>query len=777
MRRKLFLPLCLLTTLACEGHYLLGELQPSQAGSAGAAGSSGGSTVGHAGSGGSSSDPMGEVAGSSSNPGGSGGPSVEFDPLAICTDPPVFEAITPSPVIHLGAYRTNFLAVTGDWDQDGKLDLATASWGIVSVLSGKGDGTFELASDNAPADYTVSAELTDLAAADVDGDGVTDLVLAHRAPGGVTVLLGHGDGTFANGIETPVDKYLIALAVGDFDHDGRDDVAVTGAANITVESSSVSIFLGRSEGHLVLAGEYPGGREIVSGDLDEDGSLDLVMTADMGTVLLGDGAGKFRVGVGYGSWADDISLADLNNDGHLDLLTAINCSKNDGIYSRRLGKGDGAFEPPVQISKSCGTPTVVDINGDGKLDVVGGDLGVLLGNGDGTVTQGPSSFVGLTGDWTGDGKLDTLSFGPDGLNASGSPHHSPTFVRAGLGDGTFEPVIRRTFGEYNGWLRLADVNGDAALDLVGVGAGVSVAFGHDDGTFAAPRSYTTLNPYNELEQYSRLAIGDLNGDGSPDLVVDGASLAVLLGDGNGAYGSPIVLDNMNSYYAPPVLTDLNEDSRLDLIAAEWQGDLRVGLGRGDGTFLSGPDNQPQVRASSLAIGELNGDDELDLVLAGSDSAFVLFGAGDGTFSRRLAPFLDSSARIDSSFAAVALGDLDADGRLDLVIRSLAGTAEVQSLIVMLGKGDGTFVLKARYQAKAVEDAVIEDVDGDGKLDVVTSDVVAITVYRGQGDGTLRCAESYSHTGGMALGDLNHDGKLDIAAVGWRKVDVLFNQRP
>ena len=127
------------------------------------------------------------------------------------------------------------------------------------------------------------------------------------------------------------------------------------------------------------------------------------------------------------------------------------------------------------------------------------------------------------------------------------------------------------------------------------------------------------------------------------------------------------------------------------------------------------------------------------MLATSLSAFALLGAGDGTFAR-LAPLLDGDATRESSFKAITLGDLDADGRLDIVVFSLAGSSGEPSLNVWRGKGDGTFEHPVRYHAPFITEMALADVDGDGKLDVVASDPQSVTVYRGLGDGRLRCSE-------------------------------------
>jgi len=342
-------------------------------------------------------------------------------------------------------------------------------------------------------------------------------------------------------------------------------------------------------------------------------------------------------------------VADVNRDGKPDLVVAI---QNDpggdhlttGLVSVVLGNGDGTFGAPVTYDSGGNDPVsvaVADLNGDGAPDIIVGNFCVWLNR--------------------------TCSFTTAG-------------VLLGRGDGTFAPAVAVNLGGSSSQqIAIADVNGDGKADLLAIVAApfngaVATLLGNGDGTFQAP----TLSLLGSMVMYS-LAIGDVNGDGRPDVVASGA----------GSNGGGLS-----------------------------RGIARVLLGSGDGTFEVSPtiyDSgvSPGGWANSVALGDLNGDGVLDLALANyPDSAVgVLLGNGDGTFGPTV--LFDSGSRLAWVNTIV---DVNGDSKRDLVV---ANAPEVVGVLV--GNGDGTLQPPETYAIPGDALSVVAaDVNRDGWPDLAVA---------------------------------------------------------
>jgi len=263
----------------------------------------------------------------------------------------------------------------GDFNGDGKLDLAVANNGSnnVSILLGNGDGAFQAA-----ADYGAGTEPYSVAVGDFNGDGKLDVVVANEG-GNVSILLGNGDGTFQAAVNYGAESEPTSVAVGDFNGDGKLDLAVANYG-----SSNVSILLGNGDGTFKTAVNYGAGSSpysVAVADFNGDGKLDLALV-NLGSnnvrILLGNGDGTFRAAVDYGAGLNPSSVAvgDFNGDGKLDLVVA-----NEGNVSILLGNGDGTFQTAVNYGSEIGASVAVgDFNGDGRLDLASpsADVSVLL---------------------------------------------------------------------------------------------------------------------------------------------------------------------------------------------------------------------------------------------------------------------------------------------------------------------------------------------------------------------------------------------------------------
>lgn len=281
--------------------------------------------------------------------------------------------------------------VTGDFDDDCITDLAVANnaaSGTFSVLRGQGsggsgDGTFA-----SPVSYAVGSTPTAITTADVNEDGITDLLVTCRGSGAVYVALGQGtsgigDGTFATATSYATATQPVAIATGDFEADGITDLAV-----VSGSSGQVSILRGlgthgRGNGTFIATVTcyvaMAAGGAIATGDFNEDGAIDLAMTMNTSTnglaILRGLGDGTFASAVRYAAGATPgaVKIGDFNGDGVVDLVLA-NRSGSAVSYLQggsSAGAGTGTFGPPLAIPTGADPSGLAwgDFNDDGLPDL------------------------------------------------------------------------------------------------------------------------------------------------------------------------------------------------------------------------------------------------------------------------------------------------------------------------------------------------------------------------------------------------------------------------
>jgi hypothetical protein len=292
-------------------------------------------------------------------------------------------SIPSPPYDDLASPRVAALTV-GDFNNSGHPGLAVAEFqnAAAVILLGDGNGTFALSS--AAFAYAPGFELSAIGAADFNGDGNLDLALTNQINGLSLVTLGYGNGAFNTAgdlfTEIGIGGEPAGVAAGDFNEDGKLDAAVANGGTTTYPYSGVSVSLGNGDGTFLQANGSPVSlglalSAIVAGDFNGDGKLDLAVTDETGNlvdVLLGNGDGTFQppITIPAGNEPDAIVVGDFNNDGKLDLAIA---NYGDGTVTLLLGNGDGTF---IQASGSPYTvgegPTAIaaaDFNGDGKLDL------------------------------------------------------------------------------------------------------------------------------------------------------------------------------------------------------------------------------------------------------------------------------------------------------------------------------------------------------------------------------------------------------------------------
>jgi len=637
-------------------------------------------------------------------------------------------------------------------------------------------------------------------AGDLNGDGATDLVVANAQTGNVDVLLGDGKGKFQTPVHYKVGGSPVAIVLGDLAGHGKVDIAVANQSG-----NSVSVLLGNGDGTFQAAVTYAVGSGPVAlavGDFNGDGHPDLLV-ANAGSntlaVLTNHGDGTFQAAKFYSVTASPlaIAIADFNGDGKLDVATG----NADGTVNILLGDGTGRFNLAATMTPATRVSALVvgDFNRDGKSDLAVADpvastVSVFLGRGDGTFQASSVLAVGnepvalALEDLNADGVPDLLAVNESGNTVS---------VMLGAGDGTFRPSAEYVVGNSPAALAIADFNGDGHLDLVTANSAdgtVSMPLGNGDGTFKAARSYSArVQPVS-------IASGNLNGSKIPALVVanycgsdlacsTAGSVAVFLADDKGVYR----LSSTYTVGAGPVsvaLADLKGDRNLDIVALNrLDKSASVMLGLGDGTFRMPMTFSLAGAPVAIAVGDLNKDGKPDLAVledcgsakcSQAGSVEILMGAGDGSFQSVL------SYPVGYSPASVAVGDINGDKNLDLVVANRCGNdASCQSpgtASVLLGDGTGKFTPGTDIAlGNSPSSIALGNLTGS-RLDLVISRSTdnTVAVLHGNGDGTFRAAVPYpvgNNPGVLVVADFNGDGKADVAVanVNDSTVSVLFGK--
>jgi hypothetical protein len=667
-----------------------------------------------------------------------------------CSDPS-FDAILN---IQAGGPPPSGNAAYGDVNGDGKIDVIVPNTGAdtISVLLG---GTAK------PTTILINSVTRPIAVGigDFNHDGKADLAVSHGSfSTTIAILIGNGAGNFGSPTDFAANLSQ-PLIVADFNNDGNPDVFLGNSS-----TNNSQMFLGNANGTLAAGFFVVVGNNThaVAVDLNQDGKLDLATESDgtnFASVALGDGTGHFSAPNTFPITAPqfgNIAAGDLNKDGKIDLVVA---GQSNG-FQYLLGNGSGGFGPATSVNTGFSTfaASIADFNGDGNNDIAtaGGTTATLvLGNGSGTFSATKNYLLSdsasnvLAADFNSDSKVDVLI-----INASSAQNSASLLSGDGAGN-LLTPIILTASSAFS--VVDGDWNNDGKRDLAVANISqnnVSVFLANGGGSFQPAINFAAGN------QPRSITSGDLNNDQNPDLVIanfNSNNVSILFGNGAGGF-APATNINVPGFGAEYVaIADYNGDGIQDLAVGYLNSSfISILLGNGAGGFTAASNFTVPNGVQQIALGDFNSDGKIDLALATIPGLAVLLGNGNGQFGA--ANLLSTTATTTS----VAVGDFNGDGVADLAT-SVTNNSQVR---IYAGTGTGTFGAPAVFAASGPMSVAVGDFNGDGNDDVAAAGAGRTSVLLGNGAGGLAAAVEYANGGILArfivAADLNGDGRTDLA---------------
>ncbi len=677
-----------------------------------------------------------------------------------------------------GAGYYPMAATAGDFNGDGKADIAQLYWVGVNTYLGNGDGSVQ----NAVTSKLSLVPGYVMMPGDFNGDGKLDFIYGGYSQGTIGLAFGNGDGTFSYGATLPTDGYGGGFAIGDFNGDGKPDFVFANSS-----ASTINVFLGGQVSGLTVSSVHPG--RFTAGaagsyqvTIANPGYVSTSQTVTVTDVLP---AGLTATAISGSGWSCTLSpltctRSDALSTGnsYAPITVSVNVSAgvspstiNNQVSVTYAGVTNNAVDPTAIV-----LPTTTSLSESTSQAALGTTVTFTA-----TVTGGISGSVifvdggNVLGSAVLSGTKATLSTRllPAGVHSlkatySGDSTHAPSgsgalslTVSAGLASGLSTATAYAT-GAGPQAVVTGDFNGDGKTDLVTANSTantISVLLGNGDGTFRAKVDYSVgMQPVS-------LAVGDFNGDGKTDIAVanqNAKTLSILLGNGDGTFQAATGISTGTDVPMSVSVVDWNLDGKADLLVvssytATGSGNVFVFYGNGDGTFTRSATNLAG-NANVAIVGDFNGDGKPDLVVATYAGLYFYSGNGDGTLG---SGYSYTYGSYSPSF--IAAGDLNGDGILDVVSTDASGAVDV-----FIGNGDGSFKNYVQYKAGSSPlQVALADINGDGKFDIISANSTAntISVLLGNGDGTFQPQDSYptgSSPHWVAVGDWNGDGRTDLA---------------
>lgn len=708
----------------------------------------------------------------------------------------------------------------GDVNNDGKMDVIAAAGQFandgVHCWVGDGNGGWTEQSNGLP----TSGWFTDLEVDDLNNDGKLDIACG----GGIWTGDGGEGGTMDWTSEvSPGNWYGVAL--GDVDNNGSIDIAAGTDLGVRVWTSNGGeggnfVWTDSSNG-LPSSGQYFG---VFLGDVNNDGKLDVAAGSNnYEGVKVWTGNGRSGpsafwsdafTGTGLPTNGDyaQVCFGDANNDGKLDLAAA---STSGSAYGVKFWKGNGGEGGFSWIEESNGLATFgryyglsfCDVNNDGKLDLVGanysgGGIGVWLGDGgEGVSMDWSPAREGLPG------SSDAMDICLGDVNNDGRFDIGATTESEGVqvwaGNLPGLDIIGWTSASTNlpvgtGWYDVVfgDVDHDGKLDLAAgssTGQGVKVWLGDGTGVWTE-----VVDPDLPVGNFNGVRLEDIDHDGNLDLIAgnqDGSGLYAWLGNGTGGFGPDIGPGGTTSLGGVEV-SDINNDGNVDVGSCFYNPDpgtidkVYAWLGDGNGGWSSdiGPPQNPGF--DDIAFGDVDHNGTLDLFATTHMMGFRFWlGDGNGGWSLQPQNGLPNSG---GGGLGACFDDVNHDGNLDVAVGAWAGSFGMRVYTSDGGAGgtvDWTNASVGLPLVGTYAGVELGDIDNDGNLDILSansgggsSNGISLTLGNGGEGGSMIWTEallpdlpSSGNYWGVAFGDVNNDGVLDIAITSGSGVEVYITQ--
>ncbi len=661
-----------------------------------------------------------------------------------------------------------------------------------TAMLNNGNGTYTYVVDTVANSQFSSPKLV----TDSNGDGISDLVLSEEGNTGYAVQLGNPDGTFRAPVFVSALGDGNTIVAGDFSGNGRKDLAsITTTVNGNSIQNTLTIALNKGDGTFQTGNSYTLNSTISplylsSGDINGDGKADLAVVygGTSGTVVpyLSSGNGVFVKGSTFaaGNSPQAAAIGKLNSDAYGDLAipTSTGVTILFGSASGALTAGQSV--PYQNASGHFGfgeSLLLADVSKDGKTDMVFASPNLVFvykGNGDGTfanpsVYSVPGPGLLTLADTKGNGNLDIAAIGT--LGGAGNVATSIGLL-TNDGKGNFR-AAPNTYSPLAAGIVSADFNHDSKRDVAIVNTPLCNAPCNGKVTIF-PGSGSTY--FNAGTQYTigmhgmAIGSGDLNGDGVTDLVVtngtpgDNADVSILLGIKTGGF-QPAHNLRLGSLSNDAFLVDMNHDGKLDLVE-----DGGIALGDGKGSFgdlipfpdgiAFGYDSSSNYYSTHLGVGDFNGDGILDIAAAMNTEVWVLLGDGTGHFTGSQ---LTSTVDVQQAIGII-VGKLHGGSVSDIVVASqdFYGGGGDNEAIYFKGNGNGTFqdgVSIGGTDPTLTGAVAIGDFNHDGKIDVALTSSSSAVVLLGNGDGTfIHAAGGYITSGAVQPSSTNSVGYVAVA---------------
>ena len=768
-------------------------------------------------------------------------PSLLFAALLVClSEVGMGQAFRAAPILNTAHDARDIVSADFNADGKPDLAFIDDA-NALNVWLGGGNGNFKTGQTIQiqlggayASDTPVEGNAASILTADINHDGRLDLVVVSEwVLSAKLIALPHGECLLALDTDTQIDTFL---SHGDGTFQAAKTSSVNQSYNVACTVEMAGDGFPATGGAALADFNGEGNLDIAIPD-PHSGAL-IVLKGD-GTGAFSEYANCLLQPPGTGPYGPGLAIAaDTRGNGHEDLITLTEVQDANqpffpggvsipGQIQIYPGNGDGTFQAPTLLNGSSTSLLVADINGDGHPDLITtqADYGVQIftGNGHGTFTAQPEipssngAQVWMAGvaDYNGDGIPDIALIGEDGisilLGQGGLSFAAPVSYPVGglardLGASLLLDVSAghdllpmETYGLLNPAL-FGDFNGDGKKDFVVRGGdGITLLLGNGDGTFQSDFAF-------ELNHFSGgLATADFNQDGNADIaaVVGPQLTRVLLGTGDGTMSvGPDPAPGIANTSSDGVLATGYFSSNDFAGVAGFEGGAWVQLGDGTGN-LAVPFTVPDSSASFCcgASGDFNNDGLSDLALVSVPYAYFLSNQGGGEFSVFAAPLPDPyppTVPPEYSFLhrAISLGDFNGDGFVDAAIVTIDSFTGIESVQILLGNGDGTFALGQQITPVATFPRLIlsapiptpmsfftptiADVNGDGILDILEPNTGSVQILYGNGDGTFQAPVTFTAPSQnftmAAVADFNFDGIPDMALSDSAEVSIFYGKK-